>query len=445
MNILIAIFIFGLVVIFHELGHFLLAKKNGITVTEFSVGMGPRLASFVRNGTRYSIKLLPLGGSCMMLGEDEDLKIDKSGEEEKEKDPNYDENSFNSKSVWARISVIAGGPIFNFILAFLLSLIIIGMIGYDSPKITNISENGPAQEAGLQVGDVITSINGSSIHFGREVMMYFTFHTITPGDTLEIKYKRDGKKYTANLVTEQKRTYQLGLSYMANEAAATIEEIVKGGALDKVGVQKGDTIIAINDTKIRTGKELSVYFTQNAMDGSAVKVTYLRNELEYNTEVVPIPKDSYNIGFSYNLNSEKTDPLSVIKYSFYEVKYWISSTIQSLGMMFRGKVSTEDLGGPVRIVSEIGKVVDTSKEYGIKNLLIQLMNWTVLLSANLGVMNLLPIPALDGGRLVFLIIEAVRGKPIDREKEAYVHMAGFVLLMLLMVFVFYNDLKNVFF
>ena len=104
MNIIIAILIFGLVIIFHEFGHFILAKKNGITVTEFSLGMGPRLASFVKGGTRYSLKLFPIGGSCMMLGEDEEVS---------------DQGAFNSKGVWARISVIAAGPIFNFILAYL--------------------------------------------------------------------------------------------------------------------------------------------------------------------------------------------------------------------------------------------------------------------------------------------------------------------------------------
>ncbi len=430
MNIIIAILIFGLVIIFHEFGHFILAKKNGITVTEFSLGMGPRLASFVKGGTRYSLKLFPIGGSCMMLGEDEEVS---------------DQGAFNSKGVWARISVIAAGPIFNFILAFLLSLIMLGLIGYDSPYITNVSEEGPAAKAGLQTGDIITSINGSKIHFGREVQMYYYFHTIQPGDELEIDYKRDGKKYSTKLVVEQMALYQLGFTYVSNETAAQIEQIAEGGALEAAGFKAGDVITAINGVPIASGKELALYFNENPLNGSAITINYIRNNLDYSVEVTPNVIQNYTTGFNYNLYSQKTNGLNVIKYSFFEVKYWISSTIKSLGMMFQGKVSTSDLGGPVRIVSEIGKVVDTSKKYGALNLIIQLINWCVLLSANLGVMNLLPIPALDGGRLLFLLIEAVRGKPIDREKEAYVHMAGFVMLMVLMVFIFYNDLKNLFF
>ena len=146
MKILVALLVFSFIIIIHELGHFLLAKKNGITVIEFSLGMGPRLLSYRHGeGTRYSLKLLPLGGSCLMMGED--------GEDE-------GEGSFGSKSVWARIAVIAAGPLFNFLLAFVLAIFIIGNIGYDVPVLLGVSEGSPAQEAGLQAGDRILKMNG---------------------------------------------------------------------------------------------------------------------------------------------------------------------------------------------------------------------------------------------------------------------------------------------
>ena len=141
MGIVIALLVFGFLVFFHELGHFLLAKKNGIAVTEFSIGVGPRLFSFVRGETRYSLKAFPFGGSCQMLGED--------GE-------STDESAFHNRSVWARISVVVAGPIFNFILAFLLALIVIGYVGYDKPVVIGVMEGFPAEEAGLMEGDVIT-------------------------------------------------------------------------------------------------------------------------------------------------------------------------------------------------------------------------------------------------------------------------------------------------
>ena len=127
------------------------------------------------------------------------------------------------------------------------------------------------------------------------------------------------------------------------------------------------------------------------------------------------------------------------------MKYWIVSTVKGLGQIITGNVSTNDIGGPVRIVDEIGNVVEESKSDGILYVILNLLNWCVLLSANLGVMNLLPIPALDGGRLLFMFIEVVRGKPVAKEKEGMVHMIGIILLMLLMVFVFFNDIRNIFF
>ena len=161
MSIILALFIFSLIIIIHELGHFLLAKYNGVTVLEFSLGMGPRILSTVKGGTRYSWKLLPFGGSCAMLGEDE---------------ATTEEGSFGSKSVWARISVIAAGPIFNFILAFLLSLFIIGSIGYDAPVISYVGEGTPAAEAGIQVGDRILKMNNQKIHVAREITGYTLYH-----------------------------------------------------------------------------------------------------------------------------------------------------------------------------------------------------------------------------------------------------------------------------
>ena len=147
MSFVAAVLIFGIIIMIHEFGHFLFAKLNGIGVIEFSLGMGPRLYSFEKGGTRYSIKILPFGGSCMMLGEDEE---------------NSDQSAFNNKSVWARISVVAAGPIFNFLLAFLLSMVIVGLTGYQPATVMEVMDGYPAKEAGLLPGDLITEINGRS-------------------------------------------------------------------------------------------------------------------------------------------------------------------------------------------------------------------------------------------------------------------------------------------
>ncbi len=431
MTIIIALLIFSLIIVIHELGHFLLAKRNGIAVTEFSVGMGPRIASFEKNHTRYSLKILPLGGSCMMLGEDEDSD---------------DEKAFNSKPVWARISVIAAGPIFNFILAFVLSLLIVGVVGYDPAIVTGVTAGGPAAEAGIQAGDRIVEIGGSSIAVGREVDDYFRFHPMSAA-SLEIVYERDGEEYTVILQPEVVEQYMLGISYMADQTPAVIEiaEDQTEYPLYQAGLRTGDVITAINGTPIASGSEMSEYFQANPLTAQAVDITYERNGEEETVSVTPkFYQSYYSAGFSYNLARQRTDVLGTIRYSAVEVGYWIEYTVKSLGMLFTGGVSLDDMAGPVGIVDMIGTTYEASRSDGALYVVLNMAYLTILLSANLGVVNLLPIPALDGGRLVFLFLEALRGKPIAREKEGFIHMIGLIALMALMVVVFFNDIFRLF-
>ncbi len=350
MSIIIAILIFGLIILIHEFGHFIVAKKNGIAVMEFSIGMGPRLLTTVKGETRYSLKLLPFGGSCMMLGEDSS-------------DP--DPRAFNNKSVWARIAVVVAGPVFNFLLAFVLAVVIVQFAGYDPPELTGVQEGFSAQEQGMQAGDVITKLDHTPIVVYRDLTMFMMTHGSEP---IQVEYRRtleDGsvEKRTAVITpkwSEESGTYMLGI------------------------ISRG----------------------------------------------YRVPTGSF---------------FKSVKYGAYEVVYWIRAVIKSIGMLFRGLVGAEDLAGPIRMVAMVDETVDESISYGILTMLLSVANLCVLFSANLGVMNLLPIPALDGGRLMFLLIEAVRGKPVNPEKEGMVHLVGMALLMVLMIFVLFNDISNVFF
>lgn len=366
MNILVAILIFTLIIVIHEFGHFLLAKKNEITVTEFSVGMGPRIITAAKgtngfvcrlflseskfaalegceNVTKYSWKLLPIGGSCAMVGEDE---------------LSEDVNAFNKKSIGARMAVVFAGPLFNFILAFLLALLFVGVSGHDVAEVRSLEEGYPLAEAGMQEGDIITSFDGKRIDLARELGVYLQFHPLD-GDTVEISYLRDGeaKKASVTPLETEEGTYKLGFGY---------------GALKKSG------------------------------------------------------------------------PAGVVKYALLEIKYQVSTTIESLKMLLTGKVSVKNLMGPVGIVEQIGGSIEAGKEYGTSAVFSNILSMCILLSANLGVMNLLPLPALDGGRLVFLIIEIIRKKPIDQEKEGMINFVGLMALMALMVFVLYNDIARIF-
>lgn len=344
MNIVIAILVFGILVIFHELGHFLLAKANGIRVNEFSLGLGPTIVGFTKGETKYSIKLLPFGGACMMEGEDESSD---------------DEKAFNNKSVWARISVVAAGPVFNFIMAVVFSMILLGCVGVDKPVLSDVIDGYAAQEAGLLGGDTITKMNGKNINFYREISAYATFHA---GEPVEIMYERDGKAYTTTLTP-------------------------------KFDEESG----------------------------------------------------RYLYGFITSGVRERTGFFETVYYSFCELGYYIDTTIQSLKMLITGGVSVNDMSGPVGIVQNMGQVYEESVQNdGYFYAFLNMLNWAIMLSANLGVMNLLPIPALDGGRLVFLAVEAVRGKPIDPNKEGFVHMIGIILLFGLMFVVMFNDIRKLF-
>lgn len=433
MKIIIALLVFSLVIVVHELGHFIFARINGIEVVDFSIGMGPRLCGFHMAGTQFSIRLFPIGGACMMLGEDEDQTM-------------QNDRAFYSKGVWQRISVLFAGPFFNFILAFVLAVFMIGIAGYDPAIITGVTKGEAAEAAGLQAGDEILSIAGDKIAIGREIQSFFDFTTID-ANPVEVVYVRNGETYTVQVQPIEIIRYRLGFSYYQTEdTPAEISAIETSMPLYEAGIRNGDVITAINGTEIRTGAELGVYFEEHPLTGDTITFTYARNGEETTVEVVPVFSNmGYSMGFSYNLGRVKATPVQVLKYSLVEVKYWIETTVKSLGKLVTGQLKSNEIGSAVAIVDVIGDTYEASKEEGALTVFLNLAYISILLSANLGVMNLLPIPALDGGKLLFSFIEVVRGKPLDREKEGMVHFIGMVALMILMVFLVFNDIRNVFF
>ncbi len=435
MSIIIAIIIFGLLIFIHEIGHFLLAKKNGIRVVEFSIGFGPRLFSFDKGDTKYSLKLLPFGGACQMLGDDY------YGEEEVDLDH---ENSFESKSVWARIAVILAGPLFNILLAFLLALVVMGIVGYDEPVVTYVEEGSPLYEAGVRSGDIITEFNGADVTLARELMLELYVNPLN-GETITLKYKRDGKEYETSLKPENKKTYALGITYMATEAPAELEEITEDGAFAKAGVKKGDVITSIGGVRISTGAELNSYFREHPLSEKELECILTRDGKEYTVNVTPVyGGESYVLGFNYNTARVKVGAVEAIKYSVSEIKYQIKSVIKSLGLLFKGKLGADDFTGPVGIVDIIDDTYQASREDGALYVFLNIANITLLISANLGMMNLLPIPGLDGGRLVFLLIEAVFRKPVPKKFEGVITAACMIAIMLFAVYVMFNDIRNLF-
>lgn len=326
-----AIFVFLMVVLFHEFGHFVAAKSVGIKVNEFSIGMGPKLFQKKKGETKYSIRILPIGGYVSMEGEDENSK---------------DPRSFNKAKPWARIITIAAGAIMNFVLAVIILIIVSYSIGFPSTTIKETIEGTPADNAGILSGDTIKNINGTEIDDWDSIVNAIS--NSNPEENMEIEVIRDG-------------------------------EIVKFTLKPSINSEDNRVTIGI------------------------------------------VPEFERTVSAAIVDGLKRTGEMFQMMFDF-------------ISMIFKGQVTTKDISGPVGIIVTIGKAT----EYGI----LSLLNLMAFISVNLGVFNLFPLPALDGSRIVFVLIELIRGKPINPEKEGYIHFIGFVLLILLMIIVTYGDINK---
>ena len=360
-----AILAFGVIVLIHEFGHFVFAKAFGVGVPEFSIGMGPRIISKVKGNTRYSLKALPFGGSCLMVSEDISDDSSKDGYISVDGMLYPEESGFVKKAPWKRFLIIAAGPLFNFLLAFFLSLIIIYTTGYQTFEITEVEEGYPAYDAGIEPGDTITRIGRDKVRDYNDIRLYMLTHE---ADFAE------GKPVSLEYVTEE-------------------------------GEKKTAEFVPVYDEESGSSR-MGLVFRQYSLP--------VKNVFE------------------------------LIRYSAYRVEFYIDSTVKSIAMLIKGQVGSDDVAGPVRVVATIEQNVDAAADYGLFPAVIMLLELSVLISANLGAMNLLPLPALDGGRLLFIIIEMVLGRPVNRELEAKIHMAGILLLLGLMIFIVFNDISILF-
>lgn len=386
MSIVIAIIVLGFIIFIHELGHFLVAKFFRVPVREFSLGMGPRIASKVIGNTRYSFKALPLGGSCAMIGEDaagsgdfsvyDDVKTLSDGRLDFDgvvytKDE-IEKNNFSVLKPWKKFLICLAGPMANFILAFILAFYIVSSIGFDIPCISSVTDGSPASQASpyaLLKGDIIK---------GLEI----------PGEKEKIYSYRD-----------------LSLFMTLNN--------------DDIVAYKYPLVVTIDREKesLRTA-------------------LYPKYDEEYKRAMI-------GIGFE-NVYKKPSTVLETCKYAFMEFYFYINTTVKSLKMLFRGKIGAEEISGPVGTVAVMGDMITEAKSVNIESTLLTIAMLIVLISSNLGVMNLLPIPALDGGRIVFAAIEMIIGRPIDKKFEATANAITMILLLLFMGWVFGMDIYKLF-
>ncbi len=424
MNILMSILAFNIIVIVHELGHFLIAKKMGIRVLEFSLFVGPKIFSIDRGGTTYSLRLFPIMAYVKMEGEEEESDS---------------EASFNKKPKYARALTIMGGPAANLILALVLLTAFYSINGYESTQIRYVAEDSPAAQAGIQAGDKITYYNGKRTYLPND---FIQFLYVSKGVPSEVVFERDGESFKKTLEPlhhPQTVSPKLGVS-LINESSAdsnVIAALSPGMPAEKMGLQVGDRIIAFNGIEINTSDELIAFVEKNGL--ASIDVTAVRDGASVNVTVTPVEvkaEEYYEVGFAFSVR--KSGFLESLGQSAVFTGSIVRSVGYSLVWLITGQAKVSELMGPIGMVSTISAVVQQAPN--LAQMLLFLMEMTAFMSIAIGASNLIPFPMLDGGRLVLIGVEAVRGKPLSPEKEGYISMVGFALVILLGIYAAYNDI-----
>ena len=410
------IIIFGSLVFFHELGHFLFAKKAGIMVREFAIGFGPKIIAIQKGETLYTVRLLPLGGYVRMAGEDFD-KV--------ELQPGYRVGllinaSDEIEKIYLNRNVANPDVLFLEIESSDLekSLFIEGYDDEGQLVRYNVSRKAVIYEKGQKTLIAPYDRQFESKSVGSRAMAIFA-----------------GPLF--NFILSFFIFLALGLMQGVPMEDAVISEVQSDSVAFEAGMEAGDLVTAIDGQSINNWDEFVTVV--QASPGIPLQFIVEREGASVKLDITPttIKDKSGEYGQLGVIRPLEKNPLKAVVYGAEQTVDWIKRIFEVLGTLITGKFSIDDLSGPVGIY----KATETVAQFGIYSL----MNWAAILSINLGIMNLLPFPALDGGRLLFFFFEAVRGKPIDKQKEGMVHFVGIVLLMVLMLVVTWNDIQQFFF
>lgn len=376
---IVTVIMFLVMISLHEFGHFITAKLMDFKILEYAIGFGPAIWKSKKSEIQYSLRIVPFGGYCKFEGEDED---------------SLDKRAFSNQAVWKRIIVVAAGGVFNVILGFILFLVIISQT---SPMVTNrvdtVVENSYISDAGLMSGDEIIRINGKKVNFYNDITLYT--QEFTENTECDLVIKRDGEKKTMSFKPTKSTS-----EYKYTDSGVEVTGFING-VKTETDFYEYDEDIVKDEEKVGTEERV-----ERLIIG-----------------FVPVKEDVTiaNIwGEAWN-----------------QTRFVVKLVYNSLWQMITGKVGVEQMSGPVGIVKEVNTAVNSGSSSWL-----YVLNLTALLTINLGVFNLLPVPALDGGRLFFMLIELITRKKIPPEKEGLVHSIGFMLLIALIIFISYNDIMK---
>lgn len=436
----------GVLITVHEFGHFWVARKVGVKVIRFSVGFGKPLFSWRRpnDETEYVIAALPLGGYVQMLDE-----------REGEVAPEELDRAFNRKSLGARTAIVAAGPIFNFVLAILLYWVIfvLGVSGI-KPIVGDVIEGSLAADGGFKRGDLITHIDGKEVSTWGSAVIDLLDHSLDDLP-LEVRVLEEGVNSKVRLLDFSKPGLALerkdlmeniGLTIMRPKIPPLIGEVSPGGAADSAGILKGDHLLAVDGREIEDWE--GWVRTVRASPEQPLLVELAREGSVIAVELRPAPVETKNgvigrIGATVEYPEGLFEQFNATeRYSFLAalnaalIKTWDMSllTLRMLGNMVVGNVSVENLSGPISIAQYAG----SSAEIGF----VAFASFLALISISLGVLNLLPIPMLDGGHLFYYLIEWIKGSPVSEETQALGQRVGIALLATVMIVAFYNDIER---
>jgi regulator of sigma E protease len=442
----------SILVVIHEFGHFWVARRCGVKVLRFSVGFGKPLWSYTdKLGTEFSIAPIPLGGYVKMLDQ-----------REGEVNPEELHQAFNQKTVWQRIAIASAGPIANFIFAVFAywAIFMMGTTGF-VPVLGPVETDSPAYEQGMQSGDRILAVADVAVGSFQELSWQLISYI---GETTELSLTvedRNQIQRTVSIPLDRWLTDQetpdpmkaLGLQPRKLAIEAVIGEVVSGGAAEAAGLKAGDRVLSIShdsiNTEVTDWRDWVAVVRDNPSEILDLRIE--RGGRELSVQLIPAAKEIENnktIGFvgagleptaipevpSDWISETKFGPVDSLVQAAAKTQQLIVFTLESLWKMILGDLSVKNLSGPITIA----KVADSSASNGIQ----AFIGFLALLSVSLGVLNLLPIPVLDGGHILFYAIEAIRGRALSERTQIMAVQVGMALLMSLMVIAFYNDISR---
>ena len=439
-NLLIFLAALAILIFVHELGHFLMARRAGVIVEKFSLGFGPKIFSYKVGDTEYILASIPLGGYVKMKGED-------PGEELAETDK---PGSFSAAPVKSRLAIAFAGPLFNILFAIII-YIIFYMVGTETlgTSIGVVRSGSPGLAAGLQTGDRITAVDGQKIRFWDELLKIV--HA-SPGKNLDFLVERDAttllnfsitprSEEITDLFGRKKMVGLIGVTPLAQN----IIFIKEGSAAEHAGIKEGDRLLAVDETAIRGWTDLKPAAVDKP--GQELAFTISRDGVEQIIMLTPElktvqdkdGKDSeigvIGIALGGNMLSERYGPFGAAKRGMEETWRMTHLIMVSIKEMIFGSVPADAIGGPILIF----QIYEEQAKRGFN----ELIRLTALISINLGLINLLPIPILDGGHILFFLIEILKGKPLSERSRERAQQVGIFMLLSLMVFAFYNDIMRI--